>query len=137
MAPDKSVPLGKDLGSLRAFTVVRARFRGCRWSGLRRVVVPCLRLLWIFGRSLFFFVLRMQAGRSHNRLTEFLKRNFGAACAGRRFLWGAELGDESVSVSDDRLQILRLRRIILQSHANLADSRIDAHLDVNKYVFSP
>src|SRR5215470_3320940 len=79
----------------------------------------------------------MKTGRSPDCLSQFLKRHLGVIYARRRFLWGAELSYESVSMPYHRLQILRLRRIVFQRHANLADGRIDAHFDVNKYVFPP
>jgi hypothetical protein len=70
-------------------------------------------------------------------LTEFLERDLGAFYAGGRFVWGPELSDKSVSVPYHRLQVFGLRRIIFQRHTHFADGGVDAHFDIDEYVFSP
>jgi hypothetical protein len=66
-------------------------------------------------------------------LSKLFRRDFEVVAAGLQ----ADFAHEAIAFADDRLQKLRLYRIIVKRHANFADRGIDALLDVDENIFAP
>src|SRR4051812_33545280 len=78
----------------------------------------------------------MNARRRHDRLPQLFKSNHGNCCLRITFNQ-LNCPHKTVSASYHCLQISRLRGVVFQGNADLADSGIDSLLDVDENISAP
>src|SRR5579859_959962 len=106
--------------------------------GLDSLTRPALlRIVGAFGWSRWI----VEPGRSLERAPElfsgYLKCRRAIRIQRTVLSLDVDFRHEPVSASHDGLQILRLRRIVLQGPADLSDRGIDALLDVDEDILAP
>src|ERR1700689_4614401 len=108
------------------------------------IAARCRRLVSGFVRALgwiCFGIVRIEASGRHDGAAQFFWRDYEVGGLGLRrgtcpVIFGGRR-HKTIAASDNRLQIVRLARVVAEGAANFADRRVDALVDVDENILAP